>query len=448
MNWERLREKVVEDIYPEKEELDESRELYQKISDFIDEKYGLQTHFAGSTSRGTCMKGDKDIDIFVLFPGDTERQELEERGLELGKNTFREFDGEFEVDYAEHPYTKGEINGHEVEIVPCFDVDAENIQSAVDRTPHHSRWIQENLSEEERKDVVILKKFLKEAGLYGSSLKVRGFSGYLCEILISEFGSFRDLVESAGDWREEEIFDPEDHHDELSEKLRDKFSEDSLVVIDPVDPERNVASVLSTENYARFVYRCWQFSEDPGLSYFENEEKDWTEFELKQEIEGRGDFIAVKFDRPNEVDDLVYPQMRKFMRLLTKKLEKHDFRIFESGLHATEDEVQFFFEIEMNLPKVEELKGPKVFHNSKHLRQFTSKYDNTFVQGDRLYAKTEREYTNAKEFVQSFLNDDPQGLKSKGVPNHIADRIVDYSFFDVREGDEEWLNYLAEELNL
>ncbi|MFB6100003.1 MAG: CCA tRNA nucleotidyltransferase [Candidatus Nanohalobium sp.] len=448
MNWERLREKVLDDIYPDEEELEEARELYWKISNFIAEEYGLETHFAGSTSRETCMKGDKDIDIFVLFPEDTERQELEDRGLELGKKVFREFDGEFEVDYAEHPYTKGEIDGHEVEIVPCFDVDAENIQSAVDRTPHHSRWIQENLSDEERKDVVILKKFLKEQGLYGSSLKVRGFSGYLCEILVSEFGSFTELVESAKNWEEEKVVDPENHHESLPENLRDKFSDDLLVVVDPVDPERNVASVLSTENYAKFVYSCWQFSKSPGLSYFREEEAEWTEFELKQEVQGRGDFIAVKFERPDEVDDLVYPQMRKFMRLLSKKLEKRDFRIFEQGFHATEEKVRFFFEVQMELPKVEELKGPKVFHNAKHLEQFTSKYDNTFVRGDRLYAKTEREFTNAKEFIQDFLEDDVQGLKSKGVPNHIADRIVDYSFFDVLEGEEEWLNYLAEELNL
>ena len=448
MNWERLREKVLDEIYPEEDELEDARETYRRISDFIQREYGLETHFAGSTSRETCMKGDKDIDIFVLFPEDTDRQELEDRGLELGKNTFKEFEGEFEVDYAEHPYTKGEIDGHEVEIVPCFDVEAENIQSAVDRTPHHSRWVQENLSEEQRKDVVILKKFLKNAGLYGSSLKVRGFSGYLCEILISEFGSFQELVESAQDWKEEKLLDPEKHHESLSKKLNDKFSEDSLVVVDPVDPERNVASVLSTENYAKFVYRCWEFSEDPGLSFFQKKEADWTEFELKQEVQGRGDFIAVEFERPNEVDDLVYPQMRKFMRLLTKKLEKHDFRIFESGFHADNELVRFFFEVEMDLPEVEELRGPKVFHNSKHLKQFSSKYKNTFVREDRLYAKKEREFTNAKEFIQDFLEDDVQELKAKGVPNHIADRIVNYSFFDVMEGDEEWLNYLAEELNL
>jgi tRNA nucleotidyltransferase (CCA-adding enzyme) len=450
MGWNEIRGDVLNKIYPAKEELESARSLYLDISDFIDKQYGLETHFAGSTSRGTCMKGDKDIDIFVLFSERTSRKELEEKGLELGKEVFEEFGGNFEVDYAEHPYTKGEINGHEVEVVPCFDVDAEDIQSAVDRTPHHSKWVQENLDEDQREDVVILKKFLKEADLYGSSLKLRGFSGYLCEILISEFGSFQELVESAEDWSQEEVIDPEKTFEEgLPEELREKFSEDSLVVIDPVDSDRNVASVLSTENYARFVYRCWRFSREPSERFFfEEEEYDWTKFELKQEVQSRGDFISVRFDRPNEVDDLLYPQMRKFMRLMGRKLKKRDFRIFESGFYADETSVRFFFELESALPKVEELKGPMVFHNSKHLEQFTSKYENTFVKDRRLYAKTEREFTDAKSFMQSFLDEDVQGLKSKGVPSHIAEKVVEHSFFDVLEDDREWLNYLAEELNL
>jgi tRNA nucleotidyltransferase (CCA-adding enzyme) len=446
MKWERLREKVLEDVYPEEEELEEARELYRGISKFIGEEFELETHFAGSTSRETCMNGDKDIDIFVLFPEDTERTELEEKGLGIGKEVFKEFDGDFRVDYAEHPYTKGEIDGHEVEVVPCFDVEAENIQSAVDRTPHHSRWVQENLDEEERKDVVVLKKFLKSAGIYGSSLRVEGFSGYLCEILVSEFGGFRKLVESAADWEREKVLDPEDHG--LTDELRSKFSQDSLVVIDPVDPERNVASVLSTENFARFVFRCWQFSRHPGLEFFQEDQREWTEFELRKEVEDRGDFIAVRFERPDNVDDIVYPQMRKFMKLLRKKLESHDFRIFESGFHVGDEEVKFFLELDASLPKIEELKGPKVFHNSRHIRQFTSKYDETFVKEERLYARTEREFTEAKNFLKDFLGGDVQELKSKGVPGNIADEIVEHTFFEVTEGSDEWLNYLAEKLRI
>ena len=61
----------------------------------------------GSTARGTWLAGDRDIDIFVRFPADIDRADLEEYGLAVGRDVLP--DGREE--YAEHPYTVGEIDG-------------------------------------------------------------------------------------------------------------------------------------------------------------------------------------------------------------------------------------------------------------------------------------------------------------------------------------------------
>ncbi len=445
MDWQRLREKVLEEVYPTEEELSNIKEKYEEISEFIEKEFGIETHFAGSAGRETCMSGDNDIDIFLLFPEELDSQELEDKGLEIGKKVFSEFNGEYEIEYAEHPYTKGEIDSFEIEIVPCYDTDPEDIKSSVDRTPHHSRWVKKNLNEEQRKDVVILKKFLSTAGIYGSSLKVEGFSGYLCEILIQKYGSFDELVREVVKWNSEKVIDPENHHeDRLPDKLEKKFEREPLKVIDPVDPERNVSSVLSLENYAKFIHLCWRFREDPGIDFFREEKTEYTEFEIKQEIEKRGDFLVLEFENIEEVDDIVYPQMRKTLGRLVQVLKKKDFRIFESGFHVG-DKTRIFFELDQELPEVEELKGPKVFHGEDHLTQFSSKYDNSFIQEDRLVAKTEREYINAKEFLKDFLSED---LKAKGIPDRVAGKIEDYSFVEPVREDGEWLNYLGEKLQV
>ncbi|MFB6114753.1 MAG: CCA tRNA nucleotidyltransferase [Candidatus Nanohalobium sp.] len=449
MNWERVREKVIEQNYPDEKELEEAREVYKKISDYIEKEFDLETHFAGSTSRGTCMTGDKDIDLFVFFPGDTERKTLEQKGLTVGKKAFEHFEGEHRVEYAEHPYTKGEIKGHEIEIVPCFDVEPENIRSAVDRTPHHSKWASENLDEEQRKDVVILKKFLDAGGLYGSSLKVQAFSGYICEILVAHYGSFKKLAEAAENWKENQVIDPENHHGEgLPQELKDKFSDEPLVVVDPVDPERNVASVLSRENYAKIIYRFWRFNKDPSMKFFQEEEREVSEFEVKQEIDSRGDFLVLEFENPEAVEDVIYPQMRKAMRRIRKALDKKDFRLFESGFHVGEEVTRAFFELEASLPEIKEQKGPKVFHGVEHLEQFTEKYENTFIKEDRIYAKTEREYTEAKAFLNDFLSGEPDKLEEKGIPQYVAEKINEFRFTEPVPDDDEWLKYLAEKLNV
>lgn len=449
MNWERVREKVIEQNYPDQKELEKARQTYEKISEYIEREFGLETHFAGSTSRGTCMSGDKDIDLFVLFPEDTDRKTLEQKGLTVGKKAFEHFEGEYQVEYAEHPYTKGEIEGHEIEIVPCYDVEPENIKSAVDRTPHHSKWASENLDEEQRKDVVILKKFLSAGGLYGSSLKVQAFSGYLCEIMIAHYGSFKELAKAAENWRENQVIDPENHHEGgLPEELKEKFSDEAFVVIDPVDPERNVASVMSTENYAKIIHRFWQFNKEPSMKFFQEEERDVSQFEVKQEVDRRGDFLVMEFEKPEAVEDVIYPQMRKTMKRLNDSLEKEGFRVFESGFHVGEEKTRVFFELEASLPDIREQKGPKVFHGVEHLDQFTQKYDNTFIRGARICAKVEREFTEAKAFLNDFLKGDVEELEEKGIPDYVAEKITEFRFTEPVPDDEEWLKYLAEKLNV
>jgi tRNA nucleotidyltransferase (CCA-adding enzyme) len=308
--------------------------------------------------------------------------------------------------------------------------------------------VKENLDREQREDVVLLKSFLKASGLYGSSLKTRGFSGYLCEILVHEYGSFEELVSEAKNWRGETVLDPEEHHEEeLPEELEEKFSEDSLVVIDPVDPERNVAAVLTTENYSKFIHRCWSFDRKPGVNYFQREETEVDRFAVQKEVENRGDFIVLEFDSIDEPEDIVYPQMRKTMQRLEDVIEDHEFRIYESGFHVG-DRIRIFFELDSSLPGIRYQRGPKVFHGVEHLEEFTSKYENTFIRGERIYAKVEREYSEAKSLLKNLLGDEPGKLEEKGVPGNVAEKISDFRMTDSMVDDEEWLKFLTEKLKV
>ena len=444
MNLQRIKDKVLDQYGPTEEELESADDLYTEISRFIEEEFQLETHFAGSAARKTCMAGDKDVDIFVMFSADIPEKELENKGLNVGKSVFKQFNAEPHVEYAEHPYTKGKIKDHEVEIVPCYDVEASEIKSSVDRTPHHTKWVRENLDESQRKDVVVLKRFLNAADIYGSSLKTRGFSGYLCEILISYYGGFEELMEKASEWQKETVIDPEEQLENgLPPELEEKFIDEPLKVIDPVDPDRNVASVLSLENYTKFTYRCMRFVENPGINYFDTPEREVTEFEIDQELERRNHFIVIDFEPPKEVEDIVYPQMRKALRALERELEDNEFRIFEKGLFVG-SKARFYFEVEPKLPATQYVKGPKIFHGRKHVEEFRSKYQNVFIREDRLVAKTERDFTDIKEFLKDRIDN----AERIGIPSRIAEKMETFSFVEPLDGDAEWLKHLAEELHL
>jgi len=449
MNWERLRSKLIEKYYPTEEELKESTKIYGLISNYIKKEHEIDTHFAGSVSRETCMKGDKDIDIFLLFPENITRKELEEKGLEIGKDAFENFNSEPHIEYAEHPYTKGEIRGHEVEIVPCHETEPQNIKSSVDRTPHHTKWVKKQLDSEQKKDVVLLKKILQAKGLYGSNLKTRGLSGYLCEILIAEYGSLDILLENIASWEEKQIIDPENYYEnQLPPELKKKFKDENLVVIDPVDPERNVASVMSTENYSKLIYQAIKFNSNPGMHHFEKKKRRYTEFEIKQELDDRNNIIVLEFDKPKLVEDIIYPQLRKTRKRIKQIFKRNEFRIYTFEFFVGEDKIKLLLETDEKLSEIQIQKGPKVFHGKKHIEQFESKYDNVFVEGSRLKSKTKRTYVRPKELIDKKLIRSEQELKKDGIPEGIAEFMENMKFIEPLQDNQKWLNFLGEELNV
>ncbi len=443
-----LKKQVLEQIWPPDEERDKAEEKFHEIKEYIKEAHGVKAELMGSLAKGTFISGDKDLDIFVFFPEDISEDELEEKGLHIGKDVFEHFGGDYRVEYAEHPYTKGYLDGFEVEIVPAYSINSpEEMKSSVDRTPLHKKWVNGKLSEEEKKEVVLLKQFLKGTGLYGSTLKQEGFSGYLCELLIAHYKGFRELLKDAVNWDEEEVLDPGGHHQGgLPEKLEDQFRNENLVVIDPVDPERNVASVLSKYKYSKFIYQAFEYLEDPAKEFFFPEDPNIDIEKIEDEMEARGEMLVVEFSRPEVVEDILYPQLRKLMRRVKNLLNKHEFELFDSGFWVDENHIRLVFDFQnFDLPKKIKHMGPQVFHNRENLKDFRDKYQNVWVEGSRLTTLVEREYRNAENFLKEFFTGD---LREKGVPQNLAETAEDRKIRSPELEGEKWLSFLTQFLHL
>jgi tRNA nucleotidyltransferase (CCA-adding enzyme) len=305
----------------------------------------------GSTARGTWLSGDRDIDLFVRFPTSLSRGELERYGLAVGNAVLP--DGREE--YAEHPYVTGEFDGFDVDLVPCFDVpSASAIRSAVDRTPFHNAYLVERLDDALAAEVRVFKAFLKGIGAYGSNLRTRGFSGYLSELLVVEHGGFEDTLRAAADWTPPVELDPEDH--------AAAAFDDPLVVVDPTDPERNVAAVCSAENVARLQHYARAFLAAPGTSYFDQSDPAPLDgAAVRAHLDRRGTTpAAVVFDAPDVVDDQLYPQLRKSLRGVVTGLERRGFDVLRATSFADDRAVLFVELAVAERPAVERHEGPPV----------------------------------------------------------------------------------------
>ena len=354
----------------------------------------------GSTARGTWLAGDRDIDLFVRFDPDLPRETLETYGLEIGHAVLPEGHQE----YAEHPYVKGEFEGFDVDCVPCYAVEsATDIRSAVDRTPFHTKYLDARIDDALARDVRIFKRFLKGIGAYGSDLKTRGFSGYLAELLIVEYGGFKPLLDAAVDWHPPVAFDPEDHGTA-------SFS-DPLVVIDPTDPERNVAAVCAADNVARLQHYARKLLADPDLAlFFPPDREPLAADEIRQRLDCRETTaVALVFEPPEIVDDQLYPQLEKSRAGIQSGLESHGFAVFrsEAMVDAESETAVLLFELATaRLPAVERHEGPPIGVRQHATGFYTAYVDREdcagpFIDGDRYVVERPREWTDAVEYLSS-----------------------------------------------
>ncbi|MFW5919750.1 MAG: CCA tRNA nucleotidyltransferase [Halanaeroarchaeum sp.] len=360
----------------------------------------------GSTARGTWVSGDRDIDVFVRFDTDLSRHELERYGLKIGNRVLP--DGREE--YADHPYVTGEADGFDVDLVPCYRVDsAADIKSAVDRTPFHNAYLEERLSGESAGDVRLFKQFLKGIGAYGSDLRTRGFSGYLTELLVLEYGGFEAVLEAAAEWHPPVRLDPEDHGA--------ASFDDPLIVIDPTDPERNVAAVVAPEKVARLQHYARSFLAEPRASIFEPDDpRPVSGEDVRALVAERGTTpLAITFESPDIVDDQLYPQLRRSLDGLVTGLEQHGFEVLRGTVFADDIAVLFVELSVASLPAIERHEGPPV-HVAEHASGFLEKYENEdvsgpFIDGDRYVVERPRPVTSARSFVDEHLFDVALGAR-------------------------------------
>jgi len=351
-------------------------------------------------------------------------EELESLGLKIAKKVAPKY----EERYAEHPYiraffegipdkTSGGVvipkgfQGYRVDIVPCFRVsDPSAIRSAVDRTPFHNEYVKNHIRGLED-EVRLLKQFMKGTGVYGAELKTMGFSGYLCELLIIKYKSFSDVVQNASQWRRNTVIDIENH--------RALEHDAPLVVIDPVDPSRNVAAAVSLDNFCTFVDASKEFLKKPSIHFFfPPPVKPLTNRELARELKQREtELLAIVFDTPNVVDDILYPQLYKAARSIEELLHRNDFRVFRSGIWSGAKSVILLEMDVAMLPKIKKHIGPPV-ESSVHAEKFKTKYASLHphIQDGRYVVEVPRAHTKAKDLLKSKLT-------TCGLGKHVSGAI-------------------------
>jgi len=409
--------------------LEFSRRLAESLRlELLREGLDADVQIEGSVAKDTWLAEEKDIDIFVLLPAEYDRGVFS-RVLDVAKR----ISGENYLEaYAEHPYLEAYIDGFTVNFVPCFKVkDATEAKSSVDRTPFHTLYVKSRLNEQIKSEIRLLKAFTHGIGVYGAEIKVGGFSGYLCELLTLYYGSFPNVLEAAARWRKGEVIDIEGYY-RIPYEAKRIFRDEPLIVIDPVDRGRNVASAVRVDRLCEFILASRLFLKNPDIRFFYPElTKPYKVDELLHAINSRGSaLIFIKARAIRAVPDILWGQLYRSQRAIKNLVEQFDFKVVRSDVWSDEKSA-FIFIFEVNsrfLPALERHVGPPI-ERVDDCERFLSKHlaseqilSGPRVEGDRLIVERRRRYTDVVSLLRDKLKD---GGRNLGIASLVSKALVD-----------------------
>ena len=446
MYQDEIEQQIINKVTPTKkdrEKLEKNiKEIHEKIEKEVKKKkLPVKIELVGSTAKDTYLKDNLDIDFFLLFPLSFSKNEIAKHVLSIGKKILIKT----EESYAEHPYIRGYYKKYKVEIVPCYQIEkAIQKLSAVDRTPLHTRYIKENLEEKQKKEVRLLKQFLKGINCYGAEAEIEGFSGYLCELLILKYGSFRKLIQQAQHWKPGETLML------TSNDKQHPVFDTPLTFIDPVDSNRNVASALSKEKFELFIKACQEYLKKPSITFFfPNPVKPWSIKEIKNKIiKEKMYFIGVTFYKPNIINENLYPQIRKTVKTIYESASKQGFTIHDITYHVGREKIYIIIKTDAE-PLTETIlhMGPPV-KLKKNSKDFLKKWQGNsrvvkgpYEKNGRYFVEIKRGYRNLKSYLSSELKKLSLGKNIEEIVKSNYE-LLDLKDLLIDELKEFWTVYL------
>ncbi len=439
MDVNNLLNSVLRKIKPKKEQIEALFKESDRIINFLKDK-GYDARLMGSLAKGTILADNKEVDIFVFFEESVNKEHFAEFSKKIGKELAKKFEGSYELAYAEHPYVKVKIGEITFDIVPAYRVSsAEHIKSAVDRTPFHVNYVKRKLKNVD--DVLLLKKFLKSLGIYGAEAKIQGFSGYLCELLIICYGSFLNLIKHAANWKPGVFIDIENYYGNLTNDLRKKFENAPLIVIDPVDKNRNVAAAVSERSFNRFVKAAKLFLKKPSEKFF-FPEAEVNLLDIEKLLKNRK-YVFLIFRRPDVVDDILWPQLRKSANAIAKLIQsiEKDFKIIKHDVWANNVCIIFFELNTLKLPKERKHYGPPLTSSMQNRDRFIKKYEASsiavlkpWVENNRWIVLVKRKYASIEDLLKKELACSYETLIKRGVAKYVAKALSEG--FEIKIADE------------
>jgi tRNA nucleotidyltransferase (CCA-adding enzyme) len=259
---------ILSDIAPTKKDISRLKKIQKEILSQLKIPH-TKAVVGGSGAKNTWLKNTHDIDIYVKFDYKKYSNKSKELSDILNKYLKKPFPKLSRV-HGSRDYFQINHEGYTLEIIPILDIKkAEQAKNITDFSVHHVKYINKQTKKSPKlaNEIRLAKVFARANKFYGAESYIKGVSGYVLEILVSKYGSFTKFTKNASKWKDKTVIGKIKEAERLN--WAKKLS--PLIIIDPVQPDRNAAAALSNEQYKNIIKFSKKFTKSPSESFFEQQ---------------------------------------------------------------------------------------------------------------------------------------------------------------------------------
>lgn len=382
-------DKILATIKPTKAE---EQQLQQVVKSIISKIRipGAVPMLGGSGAKNTWLKGTHDIDIYVKF----NYKKFQARSDHLADLLEKHLKKHFKIErlHGSRDYFQMNIPPYTVEIVPILDIKkASQAKNITDFSHLHVQYVQKHKKLAD--DIRLAKLFTKAQGVYGAESYIQGLSGYVLELLVIYYGSFMNMIRAAAKWKNIALIG----NKKDAAKLNPAKKISPLILLDPVQPDRNAAAALSQEKYKRFIKACKLFVKRPSEKYFEEQE---VNFEA---LKKKGKVIYCAVEPLAGKKDVAGAKMLKAFEYIHDQLKQHGFNLIQSGWQYEHPSFLYFVVDRKPLSQTMLHPGPPLKHR-EGAKHFVKQHKRVITKNNRLYAEVPREFLHAEDCLQTLFH--------------------------------------------
>src|SRR3989338_5174000 len=356
---------VLSKIKPNKQELLQFKKTSTAFLKTLNSKLkDAKAILGGSGAKGTWLSGNFDIDIFVLFDYKKYSQKTDELSNVLEPILKKAFPSTtLNRLHGSRDYFQMKYQNLSFEIVPILKISkADQAINITDVSPLHSQWVNKH-SAKVKDDIMLTKK----------------------------------LCKASQKWKIKEVIDAAKYYpkkDALFHLNQSKLNS-PLIVIDPVDKNRNAAAALSIEKLSLFQQKAKEYLLKPSASFFEKKVFDPSKIKAAA-------VVAITIEPLKGKEDVVGTKLLKVFQFLQKELEP--FSIKESHWEWEEEAVLYFALNKKELPTIEIRSGPPI-KLTEHVKVFKQRHSDNYMENSRIFARVKVPHPKVEDFVKNSLQD-------------------------------------------